>query len=429
MTLASTKSGEAGPPSPPYLEASAPITTPQGALTVMDTEGKPFGYLNAEELTAFRTALASSLLLVRRRKVKTVLVFGVGKQAYWHIRLSLMLFGSTIKHVQFVNRSFGERARNFMKGFVQFDPVQKELEGWTDTTFAMLTPGYGEYERLLKDQIRQADVIYTTTPSTEPLFDHQYLTNTEGRKKGRLIVAIGSYKKTMIELPHELVHQAVKRHGSGHHFHKHAEEGGAIIVDTLACVSQTGELTQAHIHETQTVELGELVLLEKMVSDDSSSVISDDSNDFSIDSLNLGDNTRSMSQVFGEPKPLPHTDSTASAASMASTASAASNHSPRSSVSISRKGSISNPFHKRSDSASTSTPSGSIFRKRTGSTNSATGKRPRKQTEKENEMCRWLRGGNVIYKSVGMGLMDLIVGTDLVTLARSNGVGVTVEDF
>jgi ornithine cyclodeaminase/alanine dehydrogenase-like protein (mu-crystallin family) len=44
-------------------------------------------------------------------------------------------------------------------------------------------------------------------------------------------------------------------------------------------------------------------------------------------------------------------------------------------------------------------------------------------------MCRWLRGGNVIYKSVGMGLMDLVVGSDLVTLARSNGVGVTVEDF
>ena len=35
----------------------------------------------------------------------------------------------------------------------------------------------------------------------------------------------------------------------------------------------------------------------------------------------------------------------------------------------------------------------------------------------------------MIYKSVGMGLMDLVVGTDLVTLARSNGVGVTVEEF
>jgi ornithine cyclodeaminase/alanine dehydrogenase-like protein (mu-crystallin family) len=434
VTLAASRSGEAGPPSPSFLEKPAPLTTPQGALSLMDAEGKPFGYLNAEELTAFRTALASSLLLVRRRKVKTVLVFGVGKQAYWHIRLSLMLFGTTIRHVQFVNRTFGERSKECMKTFVQFDPAAKEKEGWTATTFGILTPGYGEYERLLKDQIRQADVIYTTTPSTEPLFDHTYLTNTEGRKKGRLIVAIGSYKKTMIELPHELVHQAVKRHGSGHHFHKHAEEGGAIIVDTLACVSQTGELTQAHIHETQTVELGELVLLESLVSDDSSSAISDSpsrrgSMDVSIESLNLGDNTRSMSQVFREPPSLPHADSTASASTMSSTTSG---RSPRSSVSLSRKGSMSNPFHKRSDSASTataSTPSSSIFHKRSGSMSSSTKKKPRKQTEKENEMCRWLRNGNVIYKSVGMGLMDLVVGSDLVTLARSNGVGVTVEDF
>src|SRR6266487_4629096 len=34
--------------------------TPQGALTIMDRTGKPTGFLNAEEITAFRTALASS---------------------------------------------------------------------------------------------------------------------------------------------------------------------------------------------------------------------------------------------------------------------------------------------------------------------------------------------------------------------------------
>lgn len=55
--------------------------TPQGALTVMANDGKPIGFLNAEELTAFRTALASSLLMSRRSKIKTVTVFGAGKQA------------------------------------------------------------------------------------------------------------------------------------------------------------------------------------------------------------------------------------------------------------------------------------------------------------------------------------------------------------
>ena len=56
-------------------------TIPQGGLTLMGTDGRPFGFMNAEELTAFRTALASSLLIVRRRKVKNITVFGTGKQA------------------------------------------------------------------------------------------------------------------------------------------------------------------------------------------------------------------------------------------------------------------------------------------------------------------------------------------------------------
>lgn len=50
---------------------------------LMDNDGRPVGFVNAEELTAFRTALASSLLIVRRRKPKEVVVFGAGKQAYY----------------------------------------------------------------------------------------------------------------------------------------------------------------------------------------------------------------------------------------------------------------------------------------------------------------------------------------------------------
>ena len=47
----------------------------------MDNAGNAYAYINAEELTAFRTALTSSLLMVRRKKVKTISVFGSGKQA------------------------------------------------------------------------------------------------------------------------------------------------------------------------------------------------------------------------------------------------------------------------------------------------------------------------------------------------------------
>ena len=47
----------------------------------------------------------------------------------------------------------------------------------------------------------------------------------------------------------------------------------------------------------------------------------------------------------------------------------------------------------------------------------------------EKGLLEWLTKGNVVYKSVGLGLMDLTVGGDLVRLARERGVGTTIEDF
>ena len=47
----------------------------------------------------------------------------------------------------------------------------------------------------------------------------------------------------------------------------------------------------------------------------------------------------------------------------------------------------------------------------------------------EKGLKRWLEQGNVIYKSVGLGLMDVCVGEDLVIMAREKGVGTVVEEF
>ena len=41
----------------------------------------------------------------------------------------------------------------------------------------------------------------------------------------------------------------------------------------------------------------------------------------------------------------------------------------------------------------------------------------------------WLVRGNVIYKSVGLGLMDVVVGNGIVALARERGIGTGIEDF
>lgn len=52
-----------------------------------------------------------------------------------------------------------------------------------------------------------------------------------------------------------------------------------------------------------------------------------------------------------------------------------------------------------------------------------------KQKQKDDGLSRWLRDGTVVYKSVGVGLMDLVVGTKLVEVAKQKGVGTQIEGF
>ncbi len=189
--------------------------------------------------------------------MRTITVFGCGEQAYWHIRLALLLRGTTIRHVNIVNRRFSDRCRQILKRIYAVPAALKAREGWADAVFGILTPGYGEYARLLKEQVRGADAIFCCTPATEPLFDATILTSHEGRRKGRLIVAVGSYKPHMRELPVELFHQATRGHERGHHhhFHKHAIEGGVIVVDTLdGAMKEAGEIVDAGLTPQQLVE-------------------------------------------------------------------------------------------------------------------------------------------------------------------------------
>ncbi len=41
--------------------------------------------------------------------------------------------------------------------------------------------------------------------------------------------------------------------------------------------------------------------------------------------------------------------------------------------------------------------------------------------KKQDQLARWLQAGNVIYKSVGLGLMDLTVGMHLIEVAKEKG--------
>ena len=302
--------------------ASSQTTTPRGSLTLLTSSGIPYAFLGAEELTAFRTALASTIILNRRSHVHSITVFGAGKQAVWHIRLALIIRGSEIHHVDIVNRSFA-RAKKLMHEFYTSPDWEDLRNANPKLAFSIVSSEYGEYQRLLKEHVRKADVIFMCTPSTSPLFPAEYLTSSEGRKKGRYISAIGSYRRHMIEIHPDVLRQAVAPVHK-HHHHKHAEKGGVIVVDSLeACLKEAGEIRQADITAEQLVEIGELLMVKKA----------------SMKEIEMG----------------------------------------------------------------------------TG--------------EGEKGLKKWLISGNVIYKSVGIGMMDVCIGEDLVALATERGIGTIVEGF
>lgn len=296
--------------------AGARDTSPRGSVTLLDDESLPFALINAHELTAFRTALASLMMFNRRKKVRTIVVFGAGTQAYWHIRLALALRGEDIHRVIIVNRSF-DRAAKLLQEIYQPENIR-----WRgDVKFSAVSTDFGEYSRVLKDHVRKADAIFCCTPSLEPLFPAEYLTSGEGRQKGRLICAIGSYKAHMAEIHPDILRDEVNVQPAHRHWHKHIHRSGVIVVDSLdAAMKEAGEIVQAGIKPKQVVELGELLMVR--------------------------DATRDAATV-----------------------------------------------------------------------------------DEEKSLREWSQRGNVIYKSVGLGLMDLVTGGDLVRLAWERKLGTTVEDF
>ncbi|EFX03549.1 ornithine cyclodeaminase [Grosmannia clavigera kw1407] len=381
-----------------------PAMRPTGALSLFSPAGRLLGVLHASTLTAFRTALASSCLLLRRDTVQNVLVFGSGMQAYWHVRLALLFRGSTIRHVNIICRRLSQSSQLMLKRFYSTPAYRKEREGWAETQFSVLTPAYNEYSRLLVKNLRSADVIFCCTPSTEPLFDASVLTSHEGRRKGRLIVAVGSFMRSMHELPSELLRQATRTERPHHHYHRHAVEGGVVVVDTLdGALKEAGEIIDAGLTPRQVVELGELVMLSRVNLKEeeygsssaaaSTSTLSVPSLEFErldLQSMQISASSSAMSTVFGQ-------DSSKSSGRAASPSPKSEGRSSRRSLQL----------HRRSSSqASVDT---------------------RKQ--KDDHLARWMQRGNVVYKSVGLGLMDLSVGLHLIDFARSKGVGSHIGGF
>ena len=192
------------------------------------------GLLNAEEVTAFRTALVALLLFVRYpwKARGTIVIFGAGKIVEWHLRLILLLAPEKVLSITLINRSLAglERLADVIKTLqnehpeVDVEVIAKDQED--------------EYESIVAEVLGESDAVFCCTPSIEPLFAHSCLEP----EKLRYISLIGSYKPHMQEVTKETL-----------------LSGDALCVDSRgACLEEAGELIMAGVGGGQLVELGEI---------------------------------------------------------------------------------------------------------------------------------------------------------------------------
>lgn len=126
-------------------------------------------------------------------------------------------------------------------------------------------------------------------------------------------------------------------------------------------------------------------MLHRMAVDESESEASDVmSQTSSFSELDLSERTQSMSTVYSDLPP-----------------------SPSSTTSSGHKSPFSKHFRKTSSNLSDKD----------------------KEKQKDDALSRWLRDGTVVYKSVGVGLMDLVVGTKLIEVAQQKNIGTQIEGF
>ena len=224
----------------------------QGILALCDESGVPSGVINAGEVTGYRTALSAMIPYMWRRSTEKIIVYGAGKQALWHIRLSLALRGDEIKSIIVLNRS-ESRAREMLDKVTQENAARwKSL-----ATLEYLGPPSPDYDQAAKAALGDADVIFCTVPSHEPLFPADYIPNRDRRGRSPYISAIGSWQPDMIELDPVLLRSIVDGTRSG--FNPEGGSTGVILADDReGAMAHAGEVIQSQLNIGDMVDLGKV---------------------------------------------------------------------------------------------------------------------------------------------------------------------------
>jgi ornithine cyclodeaminase/alanine dehydrogenase-like protein (mu-crystallin family) len=251
-------------PTPPQALTPSSAVPPKpisGAIMVCDADGRASGLVNAAEITAFRTSLGSTLAYQHRLRTANLVVFGAGKQALWHLRLALMLRGADIRSVVIVNRSEG-RARGLLARLKEMDRVGVSSSSQHVHFSIVAADSSPEQGNRLESIVRNADVIFCTTPSRVPLFPGEWLLSKIRSSAAPFISAIGSYKLDMQEIDPELL-KAVVLDGkspltSNTPTGGNGQSGeGVIMVDSReACAQEAGEIVLAGLPLESQLEIG-----------------------------------------------------------------------------------------------------------------------------------------------------------------------------
>lgn len=203
--------------------ASKNPASPRGSLCIFEPPGDLLGVLNAEDLTAFRTAAVSVIIPLSLHRVSRIVVFGTGRQAEWALFLCSRLI-ERLEHVTLITRASLDRAERLLQGL--------ECEG--------LALSSGDSPDAVGKAVEMADAIFCCTPATEPLFPKKFLTGD----KVRYISLIGSYEPHMKEVDPSVLKEASVK----------------VVVDSAeACLLEAGEIIQAGLGLEDLVEIGQVI--------------------------------------------------------------------------------------------------------------------------------------------------------------------------
>lgn len=217
----------------------------QGFIATVDKfDGTLAGVVNAKTVTPFRTALASSIGLVKaidplnvpEAMTSDLTVFGVGPQAYWHVKLTLILFPN-ITSITVVNRSY-EKAQQFA------EELKKDF-GVTVNAYLYQDAAHME---TVNQKLSESSVVFGCLPSTLPAIE--FLALNKDPKVPVFVSLIGSYKPTMRELDLSALKASGKK----------------LVVDTAEGVAEeAGEVADAGFARSQMVELAQLLNTNRQV--------------------------------------------------------------------------------------------------------------------------------------------------------------------